>query len=544
MAAGADQLIDEIMEFLWRENPVEATIAGVHRYDDMLEKLDLVSRRKKLNRKREYLGRLDSLQVRGNLAAEVDHLATALRVGSHMEETSPSLDRDATTYPRLALYGVYQLVARSNAPYHFRALRAIDRLREIPRVLAEGRLNLCYGENPPHILTIRAVELSARGREYLSRITGILSREVPELANVIDKYSNQAIRAFEEYVEFLIDEVQPRSDGVCAVGEDLFDYLLDSHYQLGIGTDELLETVKLEMEQAERALEETAVSLGGSKDWRAALKEDNQLPEVDNLLAYWRGIIDEVASRVRSAGLVTLPADGSLEVVYTPEFETTILPVAGYIEPPHFENGAAATFCVTRPDNDDLVRLLPAHSRVNALATVIRQLYPGRHTFLQQRKRYCPERLAYLARGGMIESGWDSYVLEAVAGSGAFDDEPLLKLHARHDRLLSACRVLVDLDIHMGRMTEERAVNELAEHAGIGEKQSWQEVSALAAAPSSSVGAFAGRLMVERWRNRFSSELGEKFSLKKFNDRLIRVSGLPPEMAEKRLNAALKREKA
>ncbi len=543
MAAGADQLIDEILEFLWRENPVEATIAGVHRYDDMLEKLDLVSRRKKLEKKLEYLGRLEALKVRGNLAAEADHLATALRVGSYMEEHFSSLDRDATTYPRLALYGIYQLVARSNAPYHFRALRSIDRLREIPRVLAEGRLNLSYGENPPYILTMRAVELSARGREFLARITGILAREVPELENVIDKYSNQALRAFEEYVEFLIDEVQPRSNGICAVGEDLFNYLLAVHYQLDLDKDELRETVKLELEQAEEALEQTAAGLCGSKDWRAALGQDAPLPDVENLPAYWRGIIDEVAGRLRSAALVTLPAGGSLEVVATPEFETTMIPVAGYIEPPHFESGAVANFCVTRPSDDDLVRLLPAHSRVNALATVIRQVYPGRHTFLQQRRRYCPQRLAYLARGGVIEAGWESYVLGAVAESGVFDDEPLLKLHARHDRLLTACRVLVDMDLHTGGMTEERAVNELAERTGIGEKQSWQIVSALAAAPASSVGALAGRLMIERWRERFSAELGDKFSLKEFHDRLIRVSGLPPAMAEKRLSAALKREK-
>lgn len=543
MAAGADQLIDEILEFLWRENPVEATIAGVHRYDDMLEKLDLVSRRKKLVKKREYLEQLKSLKVKGNLAAEVDHLTAAIRVGSYMEENFSSLDRDATIYPRLALYGVYQLVARSNAPYHFRALRAIDRLREIPRVLAEGRLNLCYGENPPHILTIRAVELSARGREYLARITGILAREVPELENVIGKYSDQALKAFEEYVEFLIDEVQPRSDGVCAVGEDLFDYLLCNQYQLGIDSNQLRETVKLEIEQAEAELEKTAAGLGGLKDWRTALSQDSQLPDADNLLDYWRGIIAEVAGRVRSAGLVTLPAGGNLEVEYTPEFETTMLPVAGYMEPPHFESGAAASFYVTRLGDENLARLLPAHSRVNALATVIRQLYPGRHTFLQQQKKHCPERLTYLARGGVIESGWEAYVLAAVVGCGVFDDEPLLRLHASHDRLLTACRVMVDQDIHTGRITEERAVTELAERAGINEKQSWKIVSSLAAAPASSVGALAGRMMIERWRGRFSEELGKKFSLKKFHDRLIRISGLPPDMAEKRLSAALKREK-
>ena len=543
MAERADQLIDEILEILWRENPVEATIAGVHRYDDMLEKLDLVSRRKKLEKKREYLERLGSLKARGNLAAEAEHLATALRVGVHMEENFSSLDRDAITYPRLALYGVYQLVARSNAPYHFRALRAIDRLREIPRVLAEGRLNLSYGENPPHILTIRAVELSARGREYLARITAILAREVPELENVIGKYSSQALRAFEDYVEFLIDEIQPRSDGVCAAGEDLFDFILSLDYQLGMDTHKLRKTVEQEIETAGEMLEETSARISGSKDWRAALDQDGQLPDPARLLEYWRGIIDEVAWRVRSVGLITLPADESLQVVATPEFEATILPVAGYIEPPHFEEETVAQFCVTVPAGNDPARLLPAHSRVNALATAIRQVYPGRHTFLQQRKRHCASRLAYLARGGMIEAGWEAYVLGAVADSGAFDDEPLLALHARHDRLLTACRVMVDLEMHTGRMNEERAVNELSERAGINEKQSWQIVSALAAAPASSVGALAGRMLIERWRGRFKDELGEQFSLKKFHDRLIRVSGLPPKMAEKRLSAALKRER-
>jgi len=543
MAEAAGKLIDEVLEFLWRENPVEATIAGVHRYDDMLEKLDLVSRRKKLDKKREYLTELEKLKPRGKQAAEVEHLIGALKVGLRMEEEFPSLDRDATTYPRLALYGVYQLVARSNAPYHFRALRAIDRLREIPRVLAEGRLNLSYGENLPHILTIRAIELSARGREYLARITGILSREVPELENVIGKYSSQALRAFEDYVEFLIDEVQPRSDGVCAVGEDQFDFLLQHEHQLDLDTGEIRKLAAVRIEQAEEALAECSARIAGKQDWRETLAMDQESPEAAGLIEHWKEIIHEVAGRVRKVGIATLPSDGGLEVVPTPEFETSILPVAGYIEPPHFESEAVAYFCVTIPGMDDAERLLPAHSRVNALARAIRQVYPGRHTFLLQRRRHCGERLAYLARGNVFEAGWESYVLGAVAGSGEFDDEPLLLLHAHHDNLLTALRVLVDLELHTGQMTEERAVNELAGRGGIGEKQAWQIVSSLAAAPASSVGPLAGRLIIEKWRDKYSSALGAKFSLKNFHDKLIHSSALPPRTLEKRLSSALKREK-
>ena len=147
MKKQACELVEEILEFLWRENPVEATLAGVHRYDDRLEKLDLVSRKSKLKKKKEYIDQIIALQAGGISSPELELLKAALEVGVRLEEEAGTLDRDAATYPRLALYGVYQLVARSSAPYHYRALRAVDRMREIPRVLAEGKLNISYGEN-------------------------------------------------------------------------------------------------------------------------------------------------------------------------------------------------------------------------------------------------------------------------------------------------------------------------------------------------------------------------------------------------------------
>ncbi|MFH1071055.1 MAG: hypothetical protein V1794_15655, partial [Candidatus Glassbacteria bacterium] len=102
MSKQSGDLVDEILEFLWSENPVEATMAGVHRYDDRLEKLDLVSRRNKLRRKREYVDRIIELKAEKKSSLALDLLRDGLEVGIRMEEAVPSLDRDAGTYPRLA----------------------------------------------------------------------------------------------------------------------------------------------------------------------------------------------------------------------------------------------------------------------------------------------------------------------------------------------------------------------------------------------------------------------------------------------------------
>lgn len=537
MKKEACELVDEILEFLWMENPVEATLAGVHSYDGRLEKLDQVSRRNKLNRKKEYLNQITALQDQRINSPELDLLKAALEVGIRMEEETGSLDRDAATYPRLALYGVYQLVARSSAPPHYRALRAVDRMREIPRILAEGKLNISYGENIPYILTMGAAELTATGREYLSQLVSMLVAEVPDLESVVKKYADHALKAFEDYLEFLIEEIQPRSNGASGVGEELFDFLLKREHQLSLNESDLRKIAFEEAERAESELQKQAALLGGSGTWRDKISTpDNRKPASD-LLSYWKRIVDEVKQAVKGAGLVTLPTEGELVVTQTPPFERLIIPTAGYIEAPLFEEGSKAFFCVTIPAKgsreEEMEAALEMHSRVKALLTVVRDVYPGRHTLLERRKKG-GNKLAYLARGNMLEEGWCSYVLGLVTDQELFDD-PKLPLYASRDRLLAASRVLIDLDLHTRGLNEAQAVSRLAAATGITQLQAWFQVRSLASSPTSSVGAMVGRIKIESWRENCCKKGGKTFSLKKFHDSLLRLCALPPDKVEKRL---------
>ena len=533
----ASELVDEILEFLWMENPVEATLAGVHRYDDRLEKLDLVSRRNKLSRKKEYFDQITALQAKRINIPELDLLKAALEVGIRMEEQAASLDRDAATYPRLALYGVYQLVARSNALYHYRALRAVDRMREIPRILAEGKLNISYGENIPYILTMGAAELTATGREYLSQLISLLVAEVPDLENVIKKYAEHALKAFEDYLEFLIEDIQPRSNGATGVGEDLFDFLLKREHRLSLNLSHLRRTALEEIERAESELQEQAALLEGSGTWREKISAPDKNKPDSDLLSYWKAIVDEVEQAVKRAKLVTLPAQAGLVVTRTPSFERLIIPTAGYIEAPLFEEQSKAFFCVTIPEEgsaeQEMEAALKMHSRVKALLTVVRDVYPGRHTLLERRRKG-GDRLAYLARGNMLEEGWCSYVLGLATDRELFDD-PKFRLLASHDRLLAASRVLIDLDLHTRGLNESQAVNRLAAATGIPERLAWFQVRGLASSPTSSVGAMVGRIKIESWREACRKKVGTTFSLKRFHDSLLRLCAFPPDTVEKRL---------
>ncbi|MFH1069472.1 MAG: DUF885 family protein, partial [Candidatus Glassbacteria bacterium] len=236
---------------------------------------------------------------------------------------------------------------------------------------------------------------------------------------------------------------------------------------------------------------------------------------------------------------VTLPAEDDLTVCETPPFERMVIQTAGYIEAPWFEEGGKAYFCVTGPDSSASDKDIAgkSFSHLQAVLTVLRELYPGRHTLLLHRRKNFDNRLSYLARGNVVEQGWPGYMLNLAAERGLFD-EPALRLHVWHHRLVSAWRILVDLDLHTGQLDETGAVNRLAAGTAVAEKTAWSQVSAMAATPGASVAALAGRITIDSWRSRYRKKAGRAYSDKKFHDRLLRLSVLPPAQIGKRLALA------
>lgn len=531
MPQNHDQLIDEILEFIWQENPVEATMAGIHRYDDRLERCDLVSRRNKLRRKKEYVQKIEVLQKADNSSDELDLLCCALRVGVFTEEHLHSLDRDPGIYPRLIIYGIYQLIARSAEPYHYRALRAIERMREAPRLLSEGRLNLSYADRVPQLWSRAAIDFMIAGRQYLEQLTAMLAEEVPELGEVLKKYSAQTLEAFDRYLDFLLDEVSPSAGGSFGVGEEILGFLIHHEHKLfETSVEDLREMAREEIVLAEKELEKAAAEIPGEGGWRGKLlRVDRETAAVD-LRAYWEELVAEVREKADAAALVTLPEAESLRVVETPPFERPTIPVAGYIPAAPMEDNSRAFFCVTPAsvepeEKDEAASRMKWHSRPRAMLHVLREIYPGRHTLLSHR-RQANARLAYLTCHNLLEDGWCVYAVDRMIEAGAVRD-PNLRLLAAHEKLVAAWRVLVDVSLHAGGMDEHQAVRELSARTGMSDSEAMFEVRRLAINPTSSLGAMVGRRQIETLRRECEQAARNGFSPGRFHDALLRLSALP-----------------
>lgn len=534
MSVNQQNLAKEIREFLWRENPVEATMAGLKRYDDRLENLDLISRRNKVRQKKLYLTRISELEKSEKIIDELETIKDQLEVGVVLEEKLRSLDRDAAAYPRLAIYGLYQLMAtRRNEDPREKALRVIGRMRDIPRLLDEGKLNLSYGKDIPRMWTRAAIDLTCAGRGYIEVMAEHLRKLSPEVGEVILSYSGRAIEALDTYLRFLIGELQRKSDGQLSVDRELFDFIIKRGLGLESDAETLYESASAGYKRCLAELEKLAD--GGN--WKKMVRSAGSELETMDSLEKWKKLIEKVRREIEKSGLVGLSDPEELVIEETPVFDRSTVQVCGYFPAPLLDEEQDAYFFVSPVNGDDKTRTINA---AEAVLKVAGELYPGRHTLVSIRKKL-PGDIVNITRGGVAEEGWCRYACDLLAGCGEFSADRDIRILNLHGRLLDALRVMVDIEVNLKGSSEEDAVASFQERSALSEEVSQREVRMIGCNPTSSVPAFAGRLMIEGLVENWKKENPNK-KLASFSEKYFHLSTLPPVKILKNFELSVKEE--
>ena len=129
----------------WRLNPIDATRAGVHDYDDKLGSFSSDGFDERLDLARRYLDSVKAIDP-GTMGAEATYDAQILE--SRLESTILQLGtlerwrHDPALYARAASNGVYGLLARDFAPLPGRVRSVVAREKQIPGMLQDAQSNL------------------------------------------------------------------------------------------------------------------------------------------------------------------------------------------------------------------------------------------------------------------------------------------------------------------------------------------------------------------------------------------------------------------
>jgi len=519
-----------------KDDPVHATLAGLHDYDGDLPDLtpDGVA-----HTRSQIAGHVAILEgfTPGDLTPQerLDHslLASMLDVElRELDELRPT-EHEPSLYPSIAAESVFALLARDFAPLAERAASAIARLQKIPALLATGMRNL---KRSPRVWTELALEETQGARSFFERtVAPVLSADAQARKALAD--ANEALSAYERFLQ----EKHSQRDGMTfAVGRAFFDYKLKHEHFLPYTAESLLEFGEEAVRLTELRLDEVAAVIDGNQTWPALveqLRADH--PDAGHLLDEYRRGLAQVRQFVVDRALVSMPEGESLEVVETPVFLRPTLPYAAYLQPGIFERDKRGLYFVTPidPESSEQERReqLLGHNRYGMLLTNVHEGYPGHHLQLVAANR-APSLVRRFFDSTVMVEGWALYCEQLVLDEGITTD-PRARLFQLKDQLWRACRVVIDVKLQTGAMTIDEAVNMLVDVARLEHVNAVGEVRRYTQSATQPMSYLVGKQQIIDMREREKRRLGPSFDLHDFHDRLLSQGSIPVALIESLVSA-------
>lgn len=499
-----DALLDDYLDAVLERNPHVATVLGVHEYDDALPSGTRASVEDEIEAARSLRDSLDAFE------------------GYEAELTRASLDYDLYEMDELRLWEgdpqaadavfsfVYPLYTRNFAPFPERVERIADRLEGVPEYLEESRDRVVEPVEGWVELEKEACERVPGFLQLIADEAGEMERQ--DLAYRVSVACEKVVDALDEHLEWL-DSLETMATDDWRVGKETLDELLslrrlpESERVVALAEDE--------MDAAGEALSEAVGELEAEPtDAVDVIETDRPAPDA---------VLDEyidAAQEARSfaASVVEMPEEG-VNVAETPEYIAPLVPDTAYFEPTPFGD-ETPTYYVT-PSGD--------HPRAEIVGRAVTDLYPGAH--LQKTFEAASASKAVLlagrfnAFGDDFTEGWQGYAERLAVDSGYGDAR--FRAYAARNRLVSACRALVDVKTQTGEMTLRDAASFLADEAGIEGGQAIVEAREYSRGPGEQVSRLVGtRKLLELCDGADAA----------FRSRLLDGGAVPVEFHEKRLN--------
>jgi len=445
-------------------------------------------------------------------------------------------------YLNECLGGVFLLLMKDFAPFRVRMKGILGRLREIPRVLRQGKENLVPEKVPPVWAEV-ALEGAKRGIILFRLVVPLLALRTPLLFPRVLQASRKAAAALRDYIAFLEREILPQAKGDFAVGKDLFEELLREDHLLDYSADDLLELGWKLFRDTQVQMETLAKKIVPGKTAREIIEEaKNHHPNPGELLSVYRREMEKVRRYVVDKEIVTIPDGESLKIRATPPSMRPVIPYAAYMMPGPLEKKQEGIFLVTPVDRRGPRKAreekLRGHNYAKIPVTALHEAYPGHHLQLVYANRHTkslPRKLGS-ALSSLFVEGWAFYCEELLEELG-YIKEPVQKLARLQDQLWRAARIILDVSLHTGKMTVEEGIQFLMEKVGLERSNAQAEVRRYTSSPTQPMSYLIGKLEILKVIAEYKLR-NPKASHREMHDAILSCGSLPPKLLAQRLFAS------
>lgn len=527
-----NELAERIMEWYFRVNPFIATMLGRHEYDAKVPDFSKDALKTQLQKVQKFLEELERMGTEGlSSDGRVDYqlLENLLKKNRRSLEVLKTYEKNPGMVPGMIMSTTYLMLTREYAPLISRMKNIMKRLKHVPRLLEQQRALI---KDPPAVFIEIALMQTRGGLKFLSGIKENVRARTGILSPLLSKNIDRAIEAFQEHLKWL-EEILPEATGDFAVGEKIFEQMLQEDHFLPYTAAALLEKGQELFAYTRRQMEELSKKIDPSKEtWEILEDIKNQHPEAHDLIPYYRRELEKVKKFVQEKDIVDIPEGETLIIEETPFFQRSTIPYAAYMPPAPFEEKQEGRFFVTPVDHDsseeEQREKLQGHSIYKIPVTTLHEGYPGHHLQLVWSNK-APSLIRKLSMSTLFAEGWAFYCEELMEQLGYIDNDKM-KLARLKDQLWRAARIIIDVSLHTGKMSIDEAINFLVEEVQMEKSNAKAEVYRYTTSPTQPMSYLIGKLEILKIVEEYKEKKGNDLQLKEIHNHLLSFGTIPPAL--------------
>lgn len=522
--AALDALAKETFDWYIRWNPAFATHVGIHEFDHLMPRGSYEAQMEALAKAKDVLQRLEAMERKSlSPGKRVDYgvLRNTLRV--YIFETEElRIWESMPQAPDTVGAALFPLFMRDFAPLARRMASITTRLEATPKYVEESKTQL---RSPVKAWT----EVGRQSAEHfpgflqLIRAAGAGALPPADLSR-LDEAIAKVTEAFGRYVSWIDRAVLPKAKERTGIGGTKLSKLLRIR-ELGLTADEIYAIGKryLRQSKAARARLAGAIKPGASVQEAKDIVKGDHPVRFEDALAFTAKAMGDAKRFILEHDLATIPPNEVLRVVETPEYLRHVLPFAAYVMPGRFEAKQEGFYMVTPVE--DKPEMLREHAYAFTRNTAVHEGYPGHHLQLT-----CANLNPSYARAltGATETveGWAHYCEDMMKETG-FSGDPATKFAQMTDQIWRACRIIIDIDLHRGKMTFDEAVDFLVNETGMERPGAVGEVRRYTYTPGYQLSYLLGKHLILQLQKDVKKALGRGYSDKFFHDTILYAGSLP-----------------
>lgn len=556
VASAADKKFEKLMDDHWannlRENPTFATNMGVRDYDDQLSDPSLEAYDASVAKSQKFLDRLNKIKA-SKLSKEnqLSHQLLKLDLEKSIEAANYGgkyMIMSALRGPNSAITSTFtRLPLFTKADYE----SYVARLSHVDDYLAKSADRLQAGldkgwvqpcgpmqgyEKSIQGTVDQGVENSVFMQAFNNKPALIAQADFDAMREQAAKtVESEIIPAFESFRDFYVKNYAPKCReevGTSSLpgGKEYYEFLVRSFTTTNKSADDIHKVGLSEVARIRAEMDEVikeAKFEGTFQEWLDYLRDNPDFyPKTP-------------AERMDAVAIISKKIDGLLPKLFgklprmpyglkeipaaTAEKNTT----AFYSQPAG--DGSRAGFYFV---NTSKLHTRPLY-QLEALS--LHEAVPGHHLQIALAQELDLPNFRKFGGHTVFVEGWGLYS-ERLGLEVGFYQTPYTNFGRLSYEMWRACRLVVDTGIHSKGWTRQQAIDYMAENSGLSMNNVVAEVDRYITWPGQALAYKTGELKIRELRAKAESELGDKFDIRAFHDRLLENGAVPLSVLESIIN--------